>query len=256
MIQIKNAEEIEKMRVAGRLLAKVHEAVAAAIKPGVTTAELDRVASDVIKANGARASFLGLYGYPATINASINEEIIHGIPGKRVVKDGDIISIDIGVLLDGFHSDAARTYAVGDVPESALRLIRVTRQSFFEGLKHCRVGERVGDISAAVQKYAEDAGYGVVRNYTGHGVGTKLHEDPQVPNYGRAGRGPRLQSGMTIAIEPMITEGDHENVVLDDDWTVVTVDGKLAAHYENTVLITDGEPEVLTLTEGEKIEGI
>lgn len=252
MIYIKSDTEIEKMRVAGRILAKVHEAVAKKIAPGVTTKELDKVAYDTIIEHGARPSFLGLYDYPATINASVNEEVIHGIPGPRRLKEGDIISVDIGVYIDGFHSDAARTHAVGKISDEAARLIEVTRQSFFEALKCCREGMRVGDISSAVQSYVEAAGYGVLRNYTGHGVGKKLHEDPSVPNYGSAGRGPRLQKGMVIAIEPMVTQGTHKNKVLDDNWTVVTLDGKLSAHYENTVVITDGEPEVLTLTEGEK----
>lgn len=251
MIYIKSETEIEKMRVAGRILAKVHEAVEKKIAPGVTTKELDKVAYDTIIECGATPSFLGLYDYPATINASINEEVIHGIPGPRKLKEGDIISIDIGVYCDGFHSDAARTYGVGRISEEARRLIEVTRQSFFEALKSCKDGMRVGDISYAVQKCVEDAGYGVLRNYTGHGVGKKLHEDPSIPNYGAPGRGPRLQKGMVIAIEPMVTQGTHRNRVLDDGWTVVTLDGKLSAHYENTVVITDGEPEVLTLTEGE-----
>lgn len=251
MIYIKTEAEIEKMRVAGRILAKVHEEVAKKIAPGVTTKELDKVAYDTIIKYGAKPSFLGLYDYPATINASINEEVIHGIPGSRKLKEGDIISVDIGVYIDGFHSDAARTHAVGRISDEAKRLIEVTRQSFFEALKCCRDGMRVGDISNAVQTCVEAAGYGILRNYTGHGVGKKLHEDPAIPNYGQAGRGPRLQKGMVIAIEPMVTQGTHKNRVLDDEWTVVTLDGKLSAHYENTVVITDGEPEVLTLTEGE-----
>lgn len=242
------------MRAAGRLLAKVHEKVAENVRPGITTKELDEIAYNTIVEGGGRPSFLGLYGYPATINASVNEEVIHGIPSGRRLKEGDIISVDIGVILDGFHSDAARTHAVGSISEEAKRLIEVTRQSFFEGLKHCVVGKRIGDISNAVQTYCENAGYGVLRNFTGHGIGRALHEDPAVPNYGSAGRGPRLAAGMAIAIEPMITQGTHENRILDDKWTVVTLDGKLAAHYENTVIITEGEPEVLTLTEDELME--
>lgn len=251
MIYIKTEAEIEKMRVAGRMLAKVHEEVAKRISPGVTTKELDRVAYETIIGFGAKPSFLGLYDYPATINASVNEEVIHGIPGPRKLKEGDLISIDIGVFYDGFHSDAARTYGVGKISDTAARLMEVTRQSFFEGVTCCRSGMRVGDISNAVQRYVEAAGFGVLRNYTGHGVGKSLHEDPTVPNYGPAGRGVRLQSGMVIAIEPMVTEGTHQNKILSDGWTVVTVDGKLSAHYENTVVITDGEPEILTLTAGE-----
>lgn len=251
MIYLKSEAQIEKMRVAGRLLALVHETVAENIRPGITTKELDEIAYRTITAHGAKPSFLGLYGYPATINASINEEVIHGIPGPRVLKEGDLISIDIGVYLDGFHSDAARTYGVGFVSENARRIMDVTRGSFFEGVKFCKEGFRVGDISNAIQTFVEAAGYGVLREYTGHGVGKSLHEDPTIPNYGRPGRGPRLQSGMVIAIEPMVTEGSHKIRILDDKWTVVTVDGKLSSHYENTVVITSGEPEILTLTKDE-----
>lgn len=240
------------MRVAGRLLARVHEAVAECIRPGVSTKELDQVAYETIKRLGAEPSFLGLYGYPATINASINEEVIHGIPGPRKLREGDLISVDIGLHIDGFHSDAARTYGVGKISEDAERLMCVTRESFFKALEQCRIGKRVGDISSAVQTHVEAAGFGVLREYTGHGVGRKLHEDPTVPNYGRAGRGPRLEAGMVIAIEPMVTEGSYRIRILDDEWTVVTQDGKLSAHYENTVVITEGEPEVLTLTKDER----
>lgn len=251
MIYIKTESDIEKMRAAGRLLARVHERVAEHVRPGVTTRELDEVAYSTIIEGGGKPSFLGLYGYPATINASVNEEVIHGIPGSRKLVEGDIISVDIGVILDGFHSDAARTHGVGIISGDARRLIDVTRQSFFEGLRQCVVGKRIGDISNAVQTYCENAGYGVLRNFTGHGIGRSLHEDPAVPNYGPAGRGPRLAAGMALAIEPMITQGTHQNKTLSDGWTVVTLDGKLAAHYENTVIITDGEPEVLTLTKDE-----
>ncbi len=252
MIYIKNEQEIEAMRISCGILADTHSVVAKAVRPGITTAELDKIAHEYILSRGAEPSFLGLYGYPAVINASVNEEIIHGIPGSRVLKDGDILSVDCGVYLNGFHSDAARTHFVGNVSEEAKRIVNVTRQSFYEGLKYCRVGFRVGDISSAVQNYVEGHGYGIVRNYTGHGVGRSLHEDPSVPNYGRAGRGPRLQKGMVIALEPMVTAGSHANKVLDDDWTVVTLDGKLSSHHENTILITDGEPEILTLTKEER----
>ncbi len=252
MIYIKNEKEIEAMRLACRILADTHDEVAKAVRPGITTGELDKIAHEYILSRGAEPSFLGLYGYPAVINASVNEEIIHGIPGKKVLKDGDILSVDCGVYIGGFHSDAARTHFVGEVSDEAKRIVECTRQSFYEGLKFCKEGFRVGDISHAIQVYLENEGYGVVRNYTGHGVGKSLHEDPAVPNYGRSGRGPRLQKGMVIAIEPMVTVGTYDNRVLDDDWTVVTLDGKLSSHHENTVLITDGEPEVLTHTRAER----
>lgn len=256
MIYLKTDGEIEKMRVAGRILARVHELVAQAVKPGVTTKELNRIAEEEIRRVGAKPSFKGLYGYPATINASINEEVIHGLPSGRKLKAGDVFSVDIGVYYDGFHSDAARTYAVGSrASKEAKELIAATRQSFFEALKYCKVGYRVSDISHAVQAYCEARGLGVVRGFTGHGVGKSLHEDPQVPNYGEPGRGARLVKGMVLAIEPMITAGGYDTKFMPDGWTVVTVDGSLAAHYENTVVITDGEPEILTLTSDELAGG-
>lgn len=253
MILIKSQKEIEYMRESGRIVALALDAIEKAIRPGVTTRELDKIATDVLKKEGAIPSFKGQQGfegskpYPATICASVNNQIIHGIPGDYVLQDGDIISIDMGALKNGYHGDAARTFAVGNVSETAQKLIEVTKGSFFEGLKMAKAGNRVSDISHAVQTYAESFGFSVVRDFVGHGIGKELHEEPQVPNYGKPGRGPRLSSGMVIAVEPMINEGSYDINILKDGWTVVTVDGKLSAHYENTILITDGEPELLTI---------
>lgn len=246
MISIKSKHEIELMQESGRIVALAHEKIREAIKPGITTGELDQIAEDYITAQGAIPSFKGYGGFPASICASINDQVIHGIPDTTVLEEGDIISIDIGALKNGYHADAARTHPVGKVSEDALRLIKVTEESFFEGLKYCRVGYRLSDVSHAIGEYAESNGYGVVREYVGHGIGIKLHEAPAIPNYGRAGRGPRLQAGMVLAIEPMINAGTHEVVTLDDEWTVVTIDGKYSAHYEHTVLITDDAPVLLT----------
>lgn len=240
------------MREAGRLLARVHEIVEEAIRPGISTKYLDKIAYDAIIAAGAKPSFLGLYDYPATINASINEEVIHAIPSDRLLLEGDIISIDIGVLLNGFHSDAARTHPVGHISDEAQRIITVTRDSFYKGLNQAVVGNRVSDISHAIQKYSEENGYSLVREFTGHGIGKSLHEDPAVPNYGPPGRGSRLQAGMALAIEPMVCQGGHGVSILEDGWTVVTNDKKLSAHYENTIVITDNGPEILTLTSKER----
>jgi methionyl aminopeptidase len=237
------------MQESGRIVALAHEKIKEAIKPGITTGELDQIAEALIKAQGAIPSFKGYGGFPAAICTSINDQVIHGIPGTTVLRDGDIISIDIGAVKNGYHADAARTHPVGKVSEDALKLIRITEESFFEGLKYCRVGYRLSDVSSAIQKYAEAYGYGVVRDYVGHGIGRKLHEAPQIPNYGQAGRGPRLTEGMVLAIEPMINDGDFEVRTLDDDWTVVTIDGGNSAHYENTVVITDGNPVLLTSLE-------
>lgn len=253
MILIKSQKEIEYMRESGRIVALALDAIEKAIRPGVTTRELDKIATDVLKKEGAIPSFKGQQGfegskpYPATICASVNNQIIHGIPGDYALQDGDIISIDMGALKNGYHGDAARTFAVGNVSETAKKLIEVTKGSFFEGLKMAKAGNRVSDISHAVQTYAESFGFSVVRDFVGHGIGKELHEEPQVPNYGKPGRGPRLSSGMVIAVEPMINEGSYDINILKDGWTVVTVDGKLSAHYENTILITDGEPELLTM---------
>jgi methionyl aminopeptidase len=251
MIVIKSSKEIELMQESGRIVALVHETIKKAIKPGVTTGELDKIAEEVITDNGAVPSFKGYHGFPGSICASINDQVIHGIPGDIKLSEGDIISIDVGALKNGYHADAARTHPVGNVSEAAANLIKVTEESFFEGLKYCRKGYRLSDVSHAIQKYSEDRGYGVVRDFVGHGVGRQLHEDPPIPNYGAPGRGPRLESGMVLAIEPMINQGDHRVKVLDDDWTVVTLDGLWSAHYEHTVVITEDEPLLLTCSTNE-----
>jgi len=253
MISIKSPKEIEYMRESGRIVALALEEIEKAIKPGITTYELDKIATDVLKKNGAIPSFKGQEGfegsipYPATICASVNNQVIHGIPGNYALKEGDIISIDMGALKNGYHGDAARTFGVGEISEEAQKLIDATKGSFFEGLKYAKHGNRVSDISHAVQTYAESFGFSVVREFVGHGIGSELHEDPQVPNYGKAGRGPRLSKGMVIAVEPMINQGGYDIEILKDGWTVITKDGSLSAHYENTILITEGEPELLTL---------
>jgi len=221
------------------------------VAPGVTTGEIDREVQRLIELDGARPSFLGYNGFPASSCISINQEVIHGIPGSRKIVSGDIVSIDVGAYLDGFHGDCAATYGAGDILPQFRQLIDVARQSFFEALIHCREGNRLSDISHAIQTYVEDSGCSVVRDFVGHGVGRNLHESPEVPNFGKPGRGPRLQAGMTLAIEPMVNLGSWEVLILEDDWTVVTADGSLSAHYENTVLITRGEPEILTATDGE-----
>ena len=246
MINIKSTSEIMKMRQSGEILSKALFELERNIRPGVTTKELDRIAYDFIKSQGAIPSFLNYHGFPASICASVNDTVIHGIPDSTSLKDGDIISIDIGVVKDGYHTDAARTWAVGRISDEAKRLIEVTKQSFFEGLKYARHGERLFSISATIQGYVESHGYSIVRNYCGHGIGKDLHEDPEIPNYGSFGHGIRLCKGMTIAVEPMVNEGGFETKCLKDGWTVKTKDGSLAAHYENTILITDSEPELLT----------
>lgn len=255
MIIIKTPEEIERMRESGRIVALAHEAVRRAVAPGVTTAELDAIAERVILEEGAVPSFKGYNGFSGSICTSVNEEVIHGIPGSRRLKEGDIISVDIGAYKNGFHGDAARTHAVGVVSDAARQLIDVTRESFYAGMRACKPGNRLSDISHAVQEHAESYGYGVVRIFEGHGVGRDLHEDPPVPNYGRPGRGPRLQSGMVIAIEPMITEGTYDVTILEDEWTVVTNDGRLSAHHEQTIVITEDGAEILTYCEEEVENG-
>lgn len=248
MISIKSHSEIEKMREAGRITGLALVEISKHIKPGVSTAELDKIAFNFIKKQGATPSFLHYNGYPASICASVNDAVVHGIPSKEIIlKEGDIISIDVGAYKNGYHGDAARTYPVGKISDEAERLIRVTKQSFFEGIKHAVHGAKLGDISAAIQEYVEDNGYSVVRDLVGHGIGRNMHEDPSVPNFGHHGRGVRLAAGMALAIEPMVNAGEYDICVLDDDWTVVTEDGSLSAHYENTVIITRGEPEILTL---------
>ena len=246
-INIKNQEQIEKMRVAGQILARLDEILKAEIKPGVTTAQLDKIAEEYIRSQNAVPSFKGYGGFPGSICVSVNEEVIHGIPGKRKLQAGDIVSIDMGSYIGGFHGDCARTYGVGEIAEKDQKLIDVTKQSFFEGIKFAKVGYHLNDIASAIQDYVESFGFGVVRDYVGHGIGKNLHEDPAVPNYRSKHRGVKLQKGMVLAIEPMVTEGTYEIEVLEDDWTVITADGLRAAQYENTVLITDGEPEILTL---------
>lgn len=236
------------MRESGQVTGKILLDLEDIIKPGVSTKDIDRFVEDTIKKNGMIPTFKGYGGFPASACVSINEEVVHGIPSKkRKLREGDIVSVDVGSTYKGYVSDAARTYAVGTIKPEAQRLIDAARDSFFEGLKFCRVGYRLSDISHAIQEKVESEGFGVIRDFVGHGVGRKMHEEPQIPNYGAPGRGPRLAKGMVFAIEPMITEGTYEVETLFDNWTVVTLDGKMAAHYENTVVITDGEPELLTL---------
>jgi len=246
MIQLKNQKEIASMKISGEITGGALKAVSAVIRPGITTKEIDRVVHDYIVSHGAKPSFLGYGGFPGSACVSVNDEVIHGIPGSRVVKDGDLVKVDVGAYIGGFHGDAAATFAVGEISQQARALMDVTRQSFYEGIKYAKVGYRISDISHAIQAYAESHGCGVIRNYIGHGIGRQLHEDPEVPNHGKPGHGPRLMPGMTIAIEPMITAGSYDVYVLDDDWTVVTSDHSLAAHYEHSVLITTGEPVLLT----------
>lgn len=248
MVTIKSKAEIEKMRAAGKITGEALREIEKHIKAGISTLELDKIAYDFIRKQGATPSFLHYNGFPASICASPNSWVVHGIPSKNILlHDGDIISIDIGAQKDGYHGDAARTYAVGAVSDEAKRLIEVTKQSFFEGIKYATHGAKIGDISYAVQEYVESNGFSVVRDLVGHGIGKNMHEDPNVPNFGHKGRGLRLAAGMTIAIEPMVNAGGYEVVQLDDGWTVETEDGSLSAHYENTVLITKGECEILTL---------
>lgn len=248
MISIKSHSEIEKMREAGRITGLALVEIAKHIRPGVTTAELDKVAYDFIRKHGAEPSFLNYNGYPASICASVNDAVVHGIPAsEQVLKEGDIISIDVGAYKDGYHGDAARTYPVGKISKEAQNLIDVTKQSFFKGIKYARHGAKLGDVSAAIQEYVEENGYSVVRDLVGHGIGKNMHEDPSVPNYGHAGHGLKLAAGMALAVEPMVNAGEYDVCVLDDDWTVVTEDGSLSAHYENTIIITRDKPEILTL---------
>lgn len=250
MIPIKNERELLVMRRACKITAAARALAGEMVRPGVTTREIDKAVHDFIVAQGATPSFLHYNGYPASACISVNDVVIHGIPGGYKLREGDIVSVDVGACWKGFHGDCAATFACGSISPTAQKLIDVTRQSFFEGLKFARHGYRVSDISHAVQSYVEQNGFSVVRAFVGHGVGEKLHEEPEVPNFGSPGRGPRLVKGMTLAIEPMVNQGTWEVRVLKDHWTTVTTDGKLAAHYENTVLITDGEPEILTVTEG------
>lgn len=253
-IRIKNDQEVEKMRAAGHVVALCHQQVESAIAPGVTTAELDALVRDTLQEHGALASFLGYNGFPAHICASVNEEIVHGIPGKRVLRDGDIISVDIGSILDGWQGDSAWTYAVGEIPDDASRLLADTEEALRVALRAARAGNRLGEIGFAVEQFAAPRGYGIVRGYGGHGIGRRMHEDPHVPNYGSRSYGPVLRKGMTLAIEPMLTLGTEETRELEDGWTVVTADGSLAAHFEHTVAIVDGDPIVLTQRVGSVVK--
>ena len=247
-VSIKSAREIELMRESCRLLAQVHEELGKAIRPGMSTLEIDTLGEKLIRDLGCVPNFKDYNGYPASICVSVNEEVVHGIPSKhRIIKEGDIVSLDAGLIYHGYHSDAARTHAVGKISPEAEKLIEVTKQSFFEGIKMAKAGNHLFDISNAIDAYVSQFGYGIVRDLCGHGIGTSLQEDPQIPNYAQRRRGMKLRPGMTLAIEPMINAGTWEVEWLDDDWTVVTADGSLSAHYENTVLITEGEPEILTL---------
>lgn len=251
MIVLKSEAEIEKMRRSGRIVGEVLDAMRRNVAPGVTTAELDELAEGIIRGHGAVPSFKGYppgsaHPFPASICASVNEELVHGIPGPRVLGEGDIISVDVGAFLDGYHGDAAVTLPVGEIDEETQRLLDVTKGALEAGISAARPGNRSGDISAAIQAYVEERGYEVVREYTGHGIGRKMHEDPQVPNYGRPGRGVLLREGMTVALEPMVLSGDRHVKTLDDHWAVVSVDGKLTAHFEHTIAVRDGEAEILT----------
>ena len=257
-ISIKTAREIEKMRRAGELLEKVHDELGRAIHPGMSTWEINKLGEEMIRSFGCTPNFLNYNGYPASICVSVNEEVVHGIPSKkRILKEGDIVSLDAGVIYEGYHSDAARTVAVGEVSEEAKLLIERTRQSFIEGMKKAVAGNHLYDISAAIGDYANQFGYGVVEDLCGHGVGSHLHEEPEIPNFrqSRFRRGIKLKPGMTLAVEPMINVGTKDVLWMDDEWTVVTEDKSLSAHYENTILITDGKPEILSLTEEEKKAG-
>ena len=247
MISVKSSQEIEIMRTSCRITAEVLELISEHVRPGITTRELDDIAERYIRKNKAVPSFKNYNGFPKTLCTSVNNQVIHGIPGNVVLKDGDIVSVDVGACYKGYHGDAARTFAVGSISQDAQKLIDVTRNCFFEGIKQCIAGNRVSDISHAVQVCAEREGYGVVRDYIGHGVGASLHEGPEIPNFGNPGRGARLVKSMTLAIEPMINMGDYRVKVLDDGWTVETLDGCLSAHYENTVLVTNDAPEILTI---------
>ncbi|ACD22537.1 MULTISPECIES: type I methionyl aminopeptidase [Clostridium] len=247
MIIIKNNDEIALMRKAGRIVAETLLLLEENIKPGITTAELDRVAEEFITKHGAKPSFKGLYGFPSSLCISVNEQVVHGIPGNYKIKDGDIVSIDCGAFIDGFHGDAARTFPIGEVTNNAKRLIDVTKESFFEGIKYAKEGNRLGNISHEIQNYIEAAGFSVVRDFVGHGIGRKLHEDPEVPNFGREGKGTKLLNGMVLAIEPMVNMGNCKVKTLSNGWTVVTADATLSAHYENTVAILPDGPEILTL---------
>ena len=250
MIAIKNERELASMRQACKITAAARALAGEMVRPGVTTKQIDKAVHKFIVSQGAKPSFLGYGGFPASACISVNSTVIHGIPDGYVLKEGDIVSIDVGAYYQGFHGDCAATYPCGAISTEAQKLIDVTKQSFFEGIRFATHGHRVSDISHAIQTYVESNGFSGVRSFVGHGVGAQLHEEPEVPNFGAAGHGPRLLRGMTIAVEPMVNAGVPDVRILKDRWTTVTADGKLSAHYENTVLITDGEPEILTVTEG------
>ena len=250
MITIKNERDLTAMRQACKITAAARALAGEMVRPGVSTRQIDKAVHDFIVSQGAKPSFLGYGGFPASSCISVNETVIHGIPSGYILKEGDIVSVDVGAYYKGFHGDCAATYPCGEISPQAQKLIDVTKQSFFEGIRFATKGHRVSDISHAIQTYVESNGFSVVRTFVGHGVGAQLHEEPEVPNFGAPGRGPRLLPGMTLAIEPMVNEGVYDVQILKDRWTTVTADGKLSAHYENTVLITDGEPEILTVAEG------
>ena len=247
-ISVKSAREIDLMRESGKILCSVHDELGRFVRPGISTMDIDQLGEKLIRAHGCIPNFLNYNGYPASICVSVNEEVVHGIPSRhRILQEGDIVSLDAGLIYKGYHSDAARTYAVGQISNEAQQLIDRTKQSFFEGIKYAKAGNHLHDISNAIDAYISQFGYGIVRDLVGHGIGTKLHEDPQIPNFAQKRRGPLLRAGMTLAIEPMINMGRYDVEWLEDDWTVVAEDGSYSAHYENTVLITDKEPEILTL---------
>lgn len=247
MIVLKSEQELEVMKEAGRITAKALRVVGEAARPGIKTRDLDRLAEDCIRAEGAKPAFKGYYDYPATLCTSVNEQVVHGIPGKRVLKDGDILSVDCGAVIDGYYGDSARTFAIGHVSDRATRLLKATEASLYAGIEQCRAGLHLYDIGAAVQTVAERAGFSVVRDYVGHGIGRAMHEDPQVPNYGRSGSGPKLKDGMVLAVEPMVNAGGYEVHGLADGWTVVTDDGSLSAHFEHSIAITATGPIILTV---------
>ncbi len=250
-VTIKSEHELEKMREAGRILAIVHDEMAKIVRPGISTMDINRKGEEVIRSFGCIPSFLNYNGYPASICVSVNDEVVHGIPNKkRILQEGDIVSLDAGVIYEGYHSDAARTHAVGQISDDDQFLIDITKQSFFEGIKYAKAGNHLYDISKAIQDFVEANGFSIVRDLVGHGIGKNLHEEPQVPNFKPIGRGMKLRPGMTLAIEPMVNAGAFEVWVLEDDWTVVAGDGKNSAHYENTILITEGEPEIFSYREG------
>lgn len=245
-IELKTPAEIEKMRTAGKLLRQVYDEVAKLVKPGVTTADMDRKARELIEGAGARPAFLGYHGFPGTLCTSVNEEIVHGIPSDRVLVEGDIVSVDCGLVLDGFYSDTATTFAVGEISDEAKQLLKVTEESLYKAIEKMTVGTRIGTVSYAVQEHAEKHGFSIVREYTGHGIGRAMHEAPQVPNFGKPDTGFRLQPGLVVAVEPMVNIGTWKTEVLEDEWTVVTQDGSLSAHFEHTIAITEDGPQILT----------